>query len=88
MLEIKIKGGVDIDDVNAKQGKNNFELTEIVVERISVKTQKLSIKTFGKRCNSKNSQFPSIIKLFKSKSDLENCNLLLKDYNEYDATKY
>jgi hypothetical protein len=78
---------VDIYNVNAKHGNNNSKLIEIVVKRINVKTHKLNIKTFGKRRNSKESQFPSIIKLLKSNIDLEDCNLFLKDYNEHNATK-
>jgi hypothetical protein len=70
---------VDIDDVNAKQGRNNSELIEIVVEGINVKTQKLNIRMLGKRCNSKMSQFPSIVQLFESKSDLEDYNMFLED---------
>jgi hypothetical protein len=31
------RGGVDMDDVNAKQKKINFELTKTIVERISLK---------------------------------------------------
>ncbi len=36
--KIKNKGGVDINNVNAKQGKTNFEMIETVVERINAKT--------------------------------------------------
>jgi hypothetical protein len=69
---------VDIDDVNAKQKKNNSKLTKTIVEKISVKKKKLSIRTLGKLYNSKESQFPSIVKPFKSENNLENCNLFLK----------
>jgi hypothetical protein len=82
------KGGVDIDNVNVEQGKNNSKLVETIVERFSVKTQKLSIRMLGKKCNSKKSQFPSIIKMSKSENDLEDCNLFPKDYDEYNAQKY
>jgi hypothetical protein len=47
------KGGVDINDVNAEQRKNSFELIETIVERINVKTQKLNLRTLGKRHNNK-----------------------------------
>jgi hypothetical protein len=53
-----------------KQGENSSKLIEIVIESIDVKTQKLSIRTLGKRCNNKESQFPSIIKMSKSENDL------------------
>jgi hypothetical protein len=61
--------------------KNILKLTEIVIERIRVKTQKLSIRAMGKKCNNIESQFPSIIVLSKSKSDMEKCNLFLEDYD-------
>jgi len=76
---------VDIDNVNAKQGRHNFELTKIVVERINVKTQKLSIRTLEKRSYRKEFQFPSIIKLFENESDLEDYNMFLEDYDEYNV---
>jgi hypothetical protein len=41
----------------------------------------------GKKCNNQESQFPSIVELSKSESNLENCNLFLEDYDEYNATK-
>jgi hypothetical protein len=50
------------------------------------KQKKLSIRTLEKRCNNKESQFPSIVKLSKNKSNLED-NLFLKDYDENNATK-
>jgi hypothetical protein len=40
----------------------------------------------GKKCNSTKSQFPSIVELFESESNVEECNLFLEDYNEYNAT--
>jgi hypothetical protein len=60
--------------------------TKIIIKRISVKIQKLSIRTLGKKCNNKKSQFPFVVELFEIKSDLEDCNLFLEDYNEYNAT--
>lgn len=47
------EGGSDINDVNVEQRRNNFELIEIVVERINVKTQKLNLRTLGKIHNNK-----------------------------------
>ncbi len=41
----------------------------------------------GKKCNNTNSQFPSIVELFESESNVEECNLFHEDYNEYNATK-
>jgi hypothetical protein len=52
-----------------------------------VKTQKLKISMKGKKCKSKESQFPPIAKLYNDKNKLEDCNLFLEDYNEYNATK-
>jgi hypothetical protein len=75
--------GVDIDNVNAKQGKNSYKLIEIIIERINVKTQKLSIRTLGKKCNNKESQFPSIIKMSKNESDLEDCNETKRNNDNY-----
>jgi hypothetical protein len=39
---------VDIDDVNAKQRKNNSKLIKTIVEGISVKTNKVTYKNIGK----------------------------------------
>ncbi len=39
------KGVVDIDGLNAEQGRHNFKLTEIVMERIDVKIENLNIRT-------------------------------------------
>jgi hypothetical protein len=36
---------VDIDGLNAEQGRHNFKLTEIVMERIDVKIENLNIRT-------------------------------------------
>jgi hypothetical protein len=44
---IESEGGVDIDDVNVEQRKNNSKLTETIVERISVKTKKTKYKNIG-----------------------------------------
>lgn len=52
-----------------------------------MKTQKLNIRTLRKRNNNKESQFPSIIELSKSESDLEDCNMFFDDYDEHNATK-
>ncbi len=52
-----------------------------------MKTQKLKISMKGKKCKSKESQFPPIAKLYNDKNKLEDCNLFLEDYNEYNATK-
>ncbi len=52
-----------------------------------MKTQKLSLRMLGKRHNNKESQFPYIVQLSKSESDLEDCNLFLEDYDEYNAVK-
>jgi hypothetical protein len=41
----------------------------------------------GKRRNNKESQFPSIVKLSKSESDLKDRNMFLKDYSEYNVAK-
>ncbi len=78
---------MDIDGVNAKQGRHGSELTKIIIERINVKTQKLSIKTLEEKHNNKKFKFPSMFKLFESESDLVDYNLLPKDYNEYNAAK-
>jgi len=40
----------------------------------------------GKKWDSIDSQFPSIVDMSKSESDLEECNLFPKDYDEYNAT--
>jgi hypothetical protein len=85
--KIENKAGVDINNVNAEQRKNNSKLVETIIKRISVKTQKLSIRMLGKRCNSKESQFPSIIKMSKIENNLEDFNLFPKHYDEYNATK-
>jgi hypothetical protein len=47
------KGGVDIGDVNAEQRNNNSKLTEIVVERIGVKTKKTKYKNIGEEIQHK-----------------------------------
>jgi hypothetical protein len=86
-LETKSEGALDIDGVNAKQGKHNSKLTETIVERISEKTQKLNIRTLEKRHNNKEFKFPSMLKLFESESDLVNYNIFHEDYDEYNATK-
>jgi len=78
---------VDIDDVNAEQRKNNSKLAKTIVKGLSSRKKKLSIKTLGKLCNNKESQFPSIVEPSKSENNLENCNLFPKGYNEYNATK-
>jgi len=44
-------------------------------------------KTMGKKWDSRNSQFPSIVDLFESENDLKKCNLFPKDYDKYNATK-
>ncbi len=49
-----------------------------------MKTQKLNIRTLK---NNKEFQFPSIIELSKSESDLEDCNMFFDDYDEHNATK-
>jgi hypothetical protein len=41
----KSKGGVDINNVKVEHVRNILELTKIVIERIIVETQKLSIRT-------------------------------------------
>jgi hypothetical protein len=38
---------VDIDDLNVEQRKNNSELIETIIERISVKTKKTKYKNIG-----------------------------------------
>jgi hypothetical protein len=45
--KIKSEGGVDIDDVNVEQRKNNSKRIETIVERISVKTKKAKYKNIG-----------------------------------------
>jgi hypothetical protein len=77
---------MDIEGVNAEQGKDNSELTKKMVERISVKTKKLSIRTLKKKNNSKESKFPSKPK-FESENNVVDCNMFVKDYSEYNATK-
>jgi hypothetical protein len=78
---------VDIEGVNLEQGRDNSELTETMVERISMKTQKLNIRTLEKRNNNKKSKFPSRFELFESENNMVDCNMFLEDYNEYNATK-
>jgi hypothetical protein len=41
----------------------------------------------GKRHNNKESQFPYIVQLSKNESDLEDYNLFLEDYDEYNVKK-
>ncbi len=82
----KGEGVMDIEGVNAEQGKDNSELTKKMVERISVKTKKLSIRTLKKKNNSKESKFPSKPK-FESENNVVDCNMFVKDYSEYNATK-
>jgi len=60
---------------------------ETLVERILVETQKLRISMKGKKCKSKESQFSSIVKLSDDKSNVEECNMFLEDYDEYNAIK-
>lgn len=78
---------VDFVDLKVEQAKNILKLTETFIKRIIVKTQKLKISMKGKKCKSKESQFPPIAKLYNDKNKLEDCNLFLEDYNEYNATK-
>jgi hypothetical protein len=52
-LKTKSESGVDINNVNAEKGKNSSKLIKIVVKRINVKTQKLNIRTLGKKNNNK-----------------------------------
>jgi hypothetical protein len=85
--KIKSNGGLDIGDVKAKRTKNILEVIKIFIERMRVETLELSRRTMGKKWNSINSQFPSIVDMSKSKNDLEECNIFPKDYNEYNATK-
>ncbi len=73
--------------MNEEHGRNSSQLIETIVKRISVKTQKLSLRTLGKRHNNKESQFPYIVQLSKRESDMEDCNMFLEDYNEYNAAK-
>ncbi len=47
--KIESEGGVDIDDVNVEQRKNNSKQTKTVVERISVKTKKVKYKNIGEK---------------------------------------
>ncbi len=70
-----------------EQRRDNSKLIEIAVERISVKTQKLSIRTMDKRRNIIESKFPSRLKLFERESDLVDCNMFLEDSDEHNATK-
>ncbi len=85
--KIESEGGVDISEVKAKQVGNILELTLTIIEKMKVEIWKLNIRMMGKKCNSTKSQFPSIVELFESKSNVEECNLFPKDYNEYNATK-
>jgi hypothetical protein len=41
-----------------------------------------------KKWDNVDSQFPSIINMFESESNLEECNMFLEDYDEYNATKW
>jgi hypothetical protein len=84
---IESEGGVDIDDVNVEQRRNNSKLTETIIERIIVKIKKAKYKNIGEVMQHKASQLPSIVELSKSENNLKNCNLFLEDYNEYNATK-
>ncbi len=85
--KIESKGDVHIEGVNAKHRRDNSELIEIVVERISVKTQKISIRTLEKSSNNKESKFPCRFKLSKIENFLVDCNLFPKDYDEYNVAK-
>jgi hypothetical protein len=40
----------------------------------------------NKKWDNIDSQLPSIVDMSKSESDLEECNLSLEDYDEYNAT--
>ncbi len=71
----------------SKKDKFFLEMIEIFVERMRVETRELSRRTMGKKWNSINSQFPSIVDMSKSKNDLEKCNIFPKDYNKCNATK-
>jgi hypothetical protein len=64
--------------------RHGSKLTEIVVERISVKIEKLSIKMLENRYNNKECKFPSMFKQLKNESDY---NMFPKDYDGYNATK-
>jgi hypothetical protein len=52
-----------------------------------VKTQKLNLRTLGKRHNDKKSQFPYIVKLFQNENNLEDSHMFLEDYDEYNVAK-
>jgi hypothetical protein len=78
---------VDIEGVNVEQGRDIFKLIEIIVERISVTTQKLSIAMLEKINKCKESNFPSKLELFKSKSDSTDCNVFLEVFDEYNVAK-
>ncbi len=52
-----------------------------------MKTQKLNLRTLGKKHNNKKSQFPYIVKLSQNENNLEDCNVFLEDYDEYNVAK-
>jgi hypothetical protein len=78
---------VDIDGVNVEHGRHNSKLIEILVKRINVKTQKLSINILEKTHNNKEFKFPSMLKLFESESNLVDYNIFHEDYDKYNGTK-
>ncbi len=73
--------------LNVEHGRHSSKLTKIVVERIIVETQKLSMRMLENKPSSKEFKFPSMLKLFESKNNMVDCNLFHEDYDDYNAAK-
>jgi len=66
---------MDIGNEKTKRIKNILETTKILVKMMRLETWELRRKMMSKKWDSANSEFPSIINLFESERDMEECNL-------------